>query len=1092
MLPAALGAAEPSATTLVADEPIERPIAAEGTHLYHADLTAGQWRVVVDQLGIDIEVTATLNDGQQTVVDSPLDREGMETLLVVAPEPGILQLAVHAHERAAPSGNYRLRIKALTDDSPAAGERIAAEIDRTEAAQSYAAGATSRLDALQSYRAAAKHWRNLGEEGEETRDLYCAAVLLRIAGKTQEALEASQDVLPRWQALGDTYWEAATLNEIGLSQWSLGEGQVARGLFDRADSLWRALEHDTIALHAQNNKCLTFLTRGDLKQGLACYQPLLDSAILDQEPAFAATIQTNLGWVYDTLGEPDLAVEHYLRASTLTDRAGDTLRQAQNLNNLARIHRKVGNLDQALADYEEALRIFQELKKPRWQGRVLNNIAHTYLMLGEPQQAQIFFRESLALRKAVGDRRGELLTLIHAGQTSRIEGNLDRASASQQAAVKLATDLGDFRLRAVALTHLGWTYLEAGNDLLALDSGQQALELLQGVKEGANHPDALQLIGRAASSLGRFEEALVSLEKASILQQRMRQTSQEAAILTSMARAKRGLGDLESARLDLEAALRSIEHLRARVAVADVRAPFFNSRRETFELYIEILMALHRHHPEAGHDLEAFAASERVRARSLLDLLGEARVDFDQGVDGTLIEQRNTLSRRLNAKAQRRQALFAKNQSAATLAEAELEVATTLRQLDRVETEIRRTSPKFATISQPLTPSVNEIQRLLDNDTLLLEYTLGQDRSFLWLVSSHDVESVELPRREEIETLANRFHALLRTPGRQDRAEQTRVAKTLAQMVLGPVAARLGNRRLVVVADGALHYVPFAVLPLPNESGGSPGAPLLTQHEVVHLPSATVLIQLRKFDTEPPAPGWLAMIADPITARDDLRLADTKAAAFHHVDDQPSTLMRSGLPEMTAEYPRLPGSRQEAEAILALAPSTLTLSALGFQANLGTILRGDVSKHRIVHFATHGLIDNTNPSLSGLALSLFNRDGQPQPGLLRLRDIYNLDLNADLVVLSGCQTALGRELGSEGLVGLTRGFMNAGATRVIASLWRIEDKSTAELMTRFYESMWIDGMQPASALRKAQLSLRQERRWQDPYYWGMFVLQGDW
>ena len=191
-------------------------------------------------------------------------------------------------------------------------------------------------------------------------------------------------------------------------------------------------------------------------------------------------------------------------------------------------------------------------------------------------------------------------------------------------------------------------------------------------------------------------------------------------------------------------------------------------------------------------------------------------------------------------------------------------------------------------------------------------------------------------------------------------------------------------------------------------------------------------------------------------------------------------------------FERLPGSRLEAESIAALAPPGQSMVALDFDASRALALGDRLSRYRAVHFATHGVIDAEHPALSGLALSMVDREGRPQEGFLHLHDIYNLRLNADLVVLSGCRTALGQEVRGEGLIGLTRGFLYAGAPRVVASLWRVEDQATAALMTRFYRGLWVEGLRPAAALRAAQLSLRQERRWRDPYYWAGFILEGDW
>jgi CHAT domain-containing protein len=191
-------------------------------------------------------------------------------------------------------------------------------------------------------------------------------------------------------------------------------------------------------------------------------------------------------------------------------------------------------------------------------------------------------------------------------------------------------------------------------------------------------------------------------------------------------------------------------------------------------------------------------------------------------------------------------------------------------------------------------------------------------------------------------------------------------------------------------------------------------------------------------------------------------------------------------------FERLPSSRREAESISRLAPAGQVWTALNLAANREAVLSGDLRSYRVVHFATHAVADTRNPELSGLVLSLVDAAGKPREGFLNLTDVYELDLEADLVVLSGCQTALGKEVRGEGIMGLTRGFLYAGVPRVVASLWKVQDRTTAELMDRFYRALWQDHLPAAAALREAQRSLRREPRYRDPHSWAGFVLQGDW
>jgi CHAT domain-containing protein len=338
----------------------------------------------------------------------------------------------------------------------------------------------------------------------------------------------------------------------------------------------------------------------------------------------------------------------------------------------------------------------------------------------------------------------------------------------------------------------------------------------------------------------------------------------------------------------------------------------------------------------------------------------------------------------------------------------------------------------------------------------------------------------------------------------QAEANLPAAAQALSQTLLAPVAAQLGNKRLVIVADGALQYIPFAMLPDPTAGRNRP---LVVSHEIVSLPSASALaIQRAELAGRQPAPKTLAVIADPVFDRSDARfnsvatepsdktevqtVASDDARSIEHLAEK-----SSNKPDVTTRrmvIPRLPFTRQEATRLLALTPKDSSFSAIDFQASRANVLKGDLSQYRYVHFATHGLLDSERPGLSSLVLSMVDEQGKQQDGFLRANDIYNLKLPAELVVLSACQTGLGKEIKGEGLVGLTRGFMYAGAARVVVSLWSVNDKATADLMTKFYEKMLKQGARPAAALRAAQVEMWRQKQWQSPYYWAAFTLQGEW
>jgi CHAT domain-containing protein len=294
----------------------------------------------------------------------------------------------------------------------------------------------------------------------------------------------------------------------------------------------------------------------------------------------------------------------------------------------------------------------------------------------------------------------------------------------------------------------------------------------------------------------------------------------------------------------------------------------------------------------------------------------------------------------------------------------------------------------------------------------------------------------------------------------------------------------------MIVADGVLHYIPFAALPSPDTR-----RPLIARHELVSLPSASVLAEMRRDLTgRKAAAKAVAVFADPVFNTDDPRLKPESDKSLRQSGRESSSrdlerAMRDlGVGE---RFTRLSFSRREAQAIASIAPAGQVMKALDFEASRATATAAGISQYRVVHFATHGLLNSEHPELSGVVLSLVDRQGQPQNGFLRLHDVYNLKLPAELIVLSACETGLGKEIRGEGIVGLTRGFMYAGAARVVASLWRVDDAATSEVMKLFYRGMFNRGLRPAAALREAQVEIWKQDRWRSPYFWAAFTLQGE-
>jgi CHAT domain-containing protein/tetratricopeptide (TPR) repeat protein len=866
----------------------------------------------------------------------------------------------------------------------------------------------------------------LFSSGEELRRRDDQPSLAAAAGREQEALA-------RFRALGERRREADVLYSLGQARLRLERNAAALEAYQSALALFRAQGREreagrTLSYTGQVQRYL-----GRPREALESYrQALALNRRLGERWAEAVTL-TNLGKLYgDSLGETGKALDCYEQALVLWRELGDRGKEASTLKNLGDLYQFQGEPRKALDYLEPALAIFEAEGRPRETAGLLVSIGDTRSRSGDGRKGAELLRRALAIQRRIGDRRGEALTLNDLGWVHLLLGQPREARTWFARAAPIFREVGDRPGETAVLASLAWVDAELG------------------------HPrEAIESLGRILPSLAASGD---------------RQT--EAMALLALARARRAVGDLPAAGAAAEAGIARVEALRGGSASPELRTSFLASNQAFYGFYIDLLMELEAREPGAGHAARALAASEEARARGLLDLLTESRAGLRQGIAPRLLAREAEAARTVNEAEERRHKLADAGAPPARLVPAERELRLRLTRYDRVQSEIRLASPGYA-LAQPRPLNLGQIQlQVVDADTLLLEYALGDERSFLWAVTPDSIASFELPPRVEIEAAARRAHQLL-AASRQTlaRGQAGLALAELSRLLLRPAAGLLGSKRLLIVADGALHFVPFAALPVPGTA-----EPLVAGHEIVTSPSASSLAVLRsELSSRRPPPRTLAVVADPVFDAADPRVAHGTR--------------RGATP---SPFARLPFSREEAESILALAPRDGRLKALGFAASRETVLSGALRHYRIVHFATHGVLDAVHPELSGIVLSQVDPEGRPRDGFLRAHEIYRLSLPADLVVLSACGTALGREIHGEGLVGLTRGFQYAGARGVLVSLWEVEDRATAELMRLFYREVLRRGRTPAAALRAAQLSLQEEPGWQAPYYWAGFVLQGDW
>ncbi len=1070
------------AQTLTPGAPIARGPSGRQPHSYEITLDAGQFTIV----------TVKQKHGPPSV--SIHDHSGSKIVELYVEKAAIFAEATGRYlvQVLAAAGDYEIRVEpprlaGAQDKARAAAERALSE-GRRLALQ---ADAASLQKALENFKVARALFRDADYPSGEGLSVAWMGDVLQLQNQVQPARDHFNVALALARAIDDRRLEAETLLSLGSSYPNVVDQPRALEYFEQALRLFEA---------------------ADNWRGQAVALTCMQSAWID-------------------LREYQKALEYGGRALALANAVDDRAQAARIYNYLGITSQNLGDLLRALEFHHQAIPLSRAGGALRLEYMAINNIGIVYKQLGDYRRALQAYDESLVLVRKLGRAGDEAQALNNIGNIHRVEGHNETALGYYKQALQTSRRLDIPWLEATALNNMGVAFAQMGKYQTALEYHEQSRAIRKAIGDRRAESSSLNNAGVAWHKLGDMDKALACLRESLEIRRQINDPIGQTDTLMNIAFVERDRGKPAEARMTIEAALEHVEALRATISDAGLRASYVARVQDTYASYVDVLMRLHEESPGAGYDAAALQAAERTRARVLLESLVEARADIRQGMDTAFLDRERSLQRKLDAASERLSRGLSGKATAIEVAAARNELEALTAEYQQVQADIRTSSPRYAALTQPDPLTARQIQQdVLDGDTVLLEFALGDKRSWLWAVTPQTIASMELPSRREIESAARSWYdGLIARQPRQGEAptdyirrvaaadRRLRVqAAAVSQMLFGGIAEQLQGpwrgKRLVIVPAGALEYLPFAALPLPrvgDRRRGDQGAiPLIARHEIVEAPSASVLATLRRETAgREPARRSVAVLADPVFDSEDPRVARSRrpvngrsatramvssdtAAEMPYLASR--AVQRLDAVDGRAGLARLPFSRDEANAIGLLAGRDRTLRATDFQASRAAVLGSALENYRIVHFATHGLIDAERPELSGLILSLVDDRGRPQDGLLRLHDIFSMRLNADLVVLSACQTALGKEIKGEGLVGLTRGFMYAGAPRVVASLWQVSDVATAELMKKFYTGMLKRRLPAAAALRAAQLELARDPRWRSPYFWAAFVLQGDW
>ncbi|MET0555383.1 MAG: CHAT domain-containing protein [Vicinamibacteria bacterium] len=1022
------------ASALELGVPVTRTIGGTRADVYGIAIGADQMvRVRVERRRIALMLTLTGPDGaERMTLDEPAANERAEMTLTTG-QSGVHLLTLRPHQEDAPPGSYSIEVTERRAAGPRDREAYLAEV------------AEARASVLLT-----------GDDADTLR----------------VAMAEMESAVDRWRSVGDDARLATALETLGLFRSQTGDREAARALWEEAtavavrtgDRVRQAMIAANLGYHLADD--------GDAARGRELLRgavPVLRAAGDARREATAASL---LSLVDDLLRDHQSSLDGARRALEVARAAGERDVEAGLLMRIGRCYLSLGHARRALEHLQQAVPLLQATRQNRLTASAVLMIGGVYNQLRDGARALPYLEDALQRSRRAGSLGVETSILNQLGRARMLQGEADEAVNTFVEAAALAYDRGDPRQQASVLRALADAEFARGAPEQAAGLYEESLEFARAI--GDPRFEALGLLGlaRAAERRGRLVEA-------------------DALI---------------------QGSLRLMETARAQPAEPSARAAFFASGREAYELAARIAVRRHQERPDEGHDEDAFALSERARARVLLDRLAQPPPGPAGARERELETEAASLRRAVETEARKTSAA----PEAGGGASAALRRLLSEEQVLWAEIERQRRAGTDEGPPEPL--DLPRVRGLLDGETVLLEYLLGTEASYVFAVSREGLAVAELPGRAWLEARARRLHEALAArriflPDEDDAdrerrlagadADGARTARELGAALLGPVAAQLGRRSVLVVPDGALNYVPFAALPEPGAA--SDASLLVDRHDVVHLPSASVLSALRaKAGARIAPPKTLLVLADPVfeptdprVRRHAMRGGRTPAALASRTGPSLRSLENADLlasidrASGQAGLGRLPFTRQEAQAIVALLPPASARAALGFDATREAALSPAMADYRFVHFATHGHLDGDDPRLSALVLSLVDASGGAQDGFLRLADVERMKLNADLVTLSACETALGEEIDGEGLVGLTRAFLEAGARRVLATLWRVDDDATASLMALFYRGILKDRLKPSEALAAAQRTMRTHPRWSAPFYWAGASLQGE-
>jgi CHAT domain-containing protein/uncharacterized protein HemY len=895
--------------------------------------------------------------------------------------------------------------------------------------------------------------REIGERRAEAASLNSLGNAYHYLGQHQQAIEFYQKALTILQEIGDCSEQAISLVGLGLTYKSLGQYQQAIEYHQQTVAIARELGYRSREANSLVNLGAAFDSLGQHLRAIELYEQALAIAREIDECSCEANALANLGIAFSNLGQSQEAIQFHQQSLVIKQEIGARRGEANSLNSLGVNYRELGQYQQAIKYYQQSLVICREIGYRSGVVHILINLGNAFESLGQHQQSINYYQQSLKISRELGERQTEAQSLRSLGiNFSFLEQYQEQIKCCQES-LSIFREIGDLSGEAGCLNSLGHIFSFLGQHLQAMNYYQQSLSIFRKIGNLYGEAICLMNLGAQYDSLEQYQQALEHSQQGLDIARQIGHCEVEAKALWNLGYTYKSLGQYEKAVEFFQQCIAVIEFIQGDLKIEEFKASFAAKQINFYERLIALLWQ------EARFE-EAFNYMERSRARAFLAQFANGPINFRTGVSAELLEREEVLKAQIAALRTQLNQLLTQERSlqhqiaalrtqlvklrshpsdqldTEAIASMQKQLLTLEKDYTNLLTELKLQSPESASLVSVDVATLDEIQSLLDADTTLVEYFVSGDLILAFIITRESFQTIRI--EVSWEDLTKKIEAFRGFGLKNLRNPHPKSLQQLYQWLIAPLKSQLNTSQLAIVPHGVLHYLPFAALSTGERY-------LCDDYTLITLPSASILRFLPQ--KRKPSTGTLLALGNP-----------------------------------TTPLPSLPSAEKEVNAIASLYG---TQPLIGEAATESAVFSQSETAE-ILHLSAHGEFNKHSPLFSTLHLAA----DEQHDGRLEVQDIYALDLTkaTNLVVLSACQTQLGELSRGDEVVGLNRAFLYAGTPGVIATLWSVQDDTTALLMERFYTHL-RSGIAPAQALRQAQIEVRA--KYPHPFYWAAFVLTGD-